>query len=273
LIYIMLEESRIIFKVRLVAPVPTKKFDSGAEKWAAHIKASPDKIIEGLNKSIDKWKDNIKEKARSEGITEDEVLKKYPMFSKTLEDYQRSKEKVEKALIENEAGYSKFGDGVARGRKKYDRMTRESYYPLYGSRKDGVKGLIFLGLRALCGDRQLRKYLKPRLGKIITGKPVCICPPENLKDFGKEMRRQIAGSGAAILEHHGLSGDISEDILNIHSRQLNRWANRYQSAEFAPFEPGGESHIDFIVVEIPDPARPGQMMKWLGLDIQVSGKE
>ncbi|MFH1231048.1 MAG: hypothetical protein V1709_06070 [Planctomycetota bacterium] len=49
-----------------------------------------------------------------------------------------------------------------------------------------------------------------------------------------------------------------------------------------PFSSGGISHIDFIVVEITDPARPGEKnerhqgamalrrQKWLGLDIQVS---
>lgn len=54
--------------------------------------------------------------------------------------------------------------------------------------------------------------------------------------------------------------------------------NEYRRPEVVPFSSGGKSadspalmrgasHIDFIVVEIPDPAKPGQKIKHLELDI------
>jgi hypothetical protein len=46
--------------------------------------------------------------------------------------------------------------------------------------------------------------------------------------------------------------------------------DEYRREGIAPFSPNGMSYIDFIVAEISNPAKPGEKIKQLGLDIQVS---
>jgi len=272
----MLEESSIIFKIRLIAPFPTKESDLGTDKWFSRIKASTNKIKKGAGKPITEFKGFIKQKAQRDSTTEAEVLAN-PVLSDMLKGLRLYRKKVKRAQIKNEAGVSKFDAGLDKAKGKYDKMSRERNYPLFGSAKEGVKGLVFLGMMGLCADGRLMQYLsakggsasggKPDIDEIVEGNSLIICLPEKLKAFRKELRWRIAESGAVIIK-----ANYDRQTLNIQNEILNHLVNRYQLDEFAQFEPSGASHIDFIVVEMPDPANPAVTIKRLGLDIQVSRK-
>jgi hypothetical protein len=112
---------------------------------------------------------------------------------------------------------------------------------------------------ALTGDRRLKKRLKPGADKIITGEPICICPPEKRKEFRKELNHQIHESGRVIIQ-----GGLTAYDVNAQNAQLTRLIERYRSPEI-------ESHVNFIVVSRQGGTdTPGR--KLLALDIKVSYK-
>ena len=116
------------------------------------------------------------------------------------------------------------------------------------------------------------------LGVGVSGQPVCITSAEKLGEFKRELRSQIAHLGGEIIK-----AGYDWDMAKYNSEKLNRLVDGYRLAEFAPFRSGGASHIDFIIVEEipacaeasagrPHPVKPGEKIKQLGLEIQVSGK-
>ena len=272
-----LEPAKIWFEAILTVPVAPKGLVFSADNWAQGMKDSPDKIKKGIRNAIRKFRDLLKEIAQSRGITVVELLKD-PFFAHLQRSELKKWRKMREALKPDADGSTRYGRGVEAGKMDYERYKRECYYPLFGSEKDGVKGLIWLGIMALTGDRHLKEWLKPGLpaeatsaqaglDKIITGEPVCICPPEKLKEFRLRLKSLLAEFGWIIID-----SNFKPEMLKLGSEKLNRLVESYCLQGFAP-------HVDFIVVEIPDTPRnnrdsvatsPGR--KLLALDIRVARK-
>jgi len=313
-----------VFKVILTGPVPTTDFlNKAVGKWVARIKSSAPKRKKGLKQAIKTPEDwdkkihqpqikNIKAMFKDDIVTR-KGLTKAEMIARAESEKD---EKCQKYFKTREKSFKdkSFEKGVEERKWRYER-GRIKYFLLYGSKKENVKGLISLGVMALCGDPahnlssrggsafggQLGPPKVParpvgprptvrRDGRgsggevmcgvdLMKGNPVCITSAEKLGEFKSELRSQMARLGAEIIQ----SG-YDQNRIKDNCEELNRLVDGYRLAEFAPFKPGAESprlgrdsavasHIDFIVVEIPDPAKHGEMKKWLGLDIQVSEKD
>ncbi|MEK7310232.1 MAG: hypothetical protein AAB038_05385, partial [Planctomycetota bacterium] len=119
--------------------------------------------------------------------------------------------------------------------------------------------------------------------------------PDKLSKFKRILDSRMVHWGSEIITQ---GYDVR--VINKANEELNRLVNDYRRPEIAPFASGGDSsrlgrdgvypalggavassrnnrdfvatsHIDFVVVEIPDSARPGMRIKQLGLEIQVVG--
>ena len=211
-------------------------------------------------------------------------------MNKTDDSLARARKDYPKKV---KAGYQKWQDEeqVKLWRKEYARKWCKFTGPLKGYAAGKVKGLSALAVMALCADPQLKNFRKKGIDEIegtltpawtATGKP----------GFKRVLANLIVRLGSDIIE----LGYEDQDIKRA-NQELNRLVNEYRRPEIAPFSPAGDSsrnnrfaefilspneglttsrdsvatpHIDFIVVEVPDPDKPGQKKNWLGLDIQVS---
>jgi hypothetical protein len=253
-----LKQAKSGFACVLTVAVAPKGMVFAVDNWAQGLKDSTDNQKKAIRTAIRKFWDFLKERAQSRGITKDELLKD-PFFARMQESELKKWRNERLALEQYPDGSTRLGRGVEAGKMDYERYRRECYYPLFGSEKDGIKGLIPLARMALTGDRRLKKRLKPGADKIITGEPICICPPEKRKEFRKELNHQIHESGRVIIQ-----GGLTAYDVNAQNAQLTRLIERYRSPEI-------ESHVNFIVVSRQGGTdTPGR--KLLALDIKVSYK-
>jgi len=152
----------------------------------------------------------------------------------------------------------KFRSWKPEAREKYFRFV----LPLIGFKHVG-KGLAGLGAMWLTGERRTPEFLREN-DRIIKGGPIRIIPWEYKMVFKSALRNKIVEYGEKIFEQGFKGMIISEGSL-----ELNKLCCLYLLPEFKPFQPGGESHIDFIAEKIPLP--DGEAVVFLGLDIQISG--
>ena len=267
----------IVFKVTLNGPVPTTDFlDLEVDKWVKRTRSSADKRKKGLKEAIKTPEDFDKKMHQPQVKTMKAFFKdvivtrrgltKADMIAKAESEKDEKCQKYFKKRQESFKDKS-FEKGVEEHKRMYEK-GRLRYFLLYGSKKEKVKGLISLGIMALCGDKSLREFVDPQghpVGDSMRGNPVCITSAEKLTEFKKELRSQIAHLGGEIIK-----AGYDWEMAKYNSERLNRLVDGYRRAEFAPFRAGGASHLDFIKVEIPDPENQNKMKSWLGLDIQVS---
>ena len=149
------------------------------------------------------------------------------------------------------------------GLKRYTEKWCAIIGPLKGYQKGGIKGLNVLGTMVLTADKRLSDFLKKGQDKI-EGELFCVTSAEKLSRFKRMLLNQIVKSGSEII---GL--DFMGVAFERQNAKINQVINEYRLTEILPFSPAGESHIDFIKVEIPNPAEPDKTIPWPGLDIQV----
>jgi len=132
--------------------------------------------------------------------------------------------------------------------------------------KDKIRGVGPVGARWLTGDQAVLALIEP--GELISRRiPMCIgteagkgSPPVDIVRHGQASRFrerfiiQVLKTGGQIVKTHYLPDQIEKGNVKI-----NRLVNQYVSGRFAPFTPGGTSHVDFI-----------WELAHLFLDIQVS---
>lgn len=180
----------------------------------------------------------------------------------------------------------------------YQKSARQSVFPLTLSEPPG-KSLVSLATMAMANFPALHKrYLKP--GDKINGRPIRVCLPDKTANFKKALNNQIMKSGSAILQEQAQlkswqdnlasvahkpagrkggrggfyfaeiekAGRRLEQILQQANKDLNGLVEKYRLAGFAPFTPGGASHIDFVLNKTTDPRTEEYKMN-LYLEIQV----
>lgn len=137
----------------------------------------------------------------------------------------------------------------------------------------------------------------------ITGLPVLIAKPEKSGRFRAMLHNEIIRHGTSlvklleILEMLGTAFDkrafqprlcrrgkqrclddiakcsrmLSENIARANTA-LNKVVEQFRVSGFAPFKPGGASHIDFVLEKRLEQPRPGRYTYHLYLDIQFNRK-
>lgn len=179
--------------------------------------------------------------------TQDSTGRAFPEFKKGLKRYYKSDdpEKVNQAL-----------DGFVENYMKYT-------VPLRGYKKGHLKGLVYLGVMALTGDKDLKKFLRRGQGTIFTGEPICITSPAKKGKFRKDLASKLGRLGRDIIKS-GYNPGITRESNTV----INRLVEKYRLSKFAPFSPAPDevyplnetvaSHIDFI--------RPGNHL-YLGIQV------
>ncbi|MDI6786925.1 MAG: hypothetical protein QME51_00945, partial [Planctomycetota bacterium] len=211
-----------------------------------------------------------------------------------------------------EIGYQKktFNKKIERlGKERYAESLMKTGRPLDGyktGRGKMIKGLPSLGMMALTGDKELLKYLKKedkidpvrdrssqrddrksatptsvlvgdKTKEKVSDRASCIsngvegelvCAVDKVKGFRKLLRNKLVYSGAWILKTN-----YKEKIIRMMNERINKLVDGWRAEGIAPFSPDGDSHINFRMVETPDPSRQGgtdKKIKRLVLDIQVA---
>jgi len=265
--------SQIGFKARLVAPYFTEAPPEIIGKWVSgYKKAAPD-AYQGLKKAI-KTSNDFKEKIAKPtqktmaSFIDPKFVSRTGHTHRNIMDKTRdSMDRAGKDYLERaKAGYERAQDEekVKLWRKEYSLKWCKYLGPLRGYKKGGIKGLSALGVMALCGDPELKNFLKERIDTI-EGTPCAVTDPEKPSRFKLILTNRIVHWGSEIIN----LGYEEQDIKRA-NQDLNQLVNDYRREEIIPFTSGGASHIDFIVVEITDPTNPNKKKKWLGLEIQVS---
>lgn len=267
---------KIRFKALLWAPYFSAPPAGRIENWAKGMLARKSDTLKQSLRTIKGQKD-FDDKIGSK-MLEDFSLrcdKNDPHYEEMMNKTRCRLEKAGKKYREKlKTAYEtkKFENGVEFGKQFYEKTWLTYLGPLYGDKKSKVKGLPTLGVMALTADSKLANFLKktdnPHLliaPDKIEGNPFCIVAPDKLGEFKRIVRGQLIRSGKEVIMI-----DFMEKYLRNHSQIINQLVEQYRLPEIAPFSPGGVSHIDFIVGEIPDPVKPETKKKWLGLEIQVA---
>ena len=273
--------TQIGFKAKIIAPYFTEPPPEIGENWVKKMKEARGKTYQGIKKAIKTRKD-FKEKI-AEPIAKGIASFTDPNFvSRSGRTYRNIMDKARDSLSRAGKHYlrrvtdayqpGRYEGKVEDGRKEYARRWREITGPLRGHKKGGIKGLAALGVMALCGDPRIKEFLKERMD-VIEGQSG---PALTGTGFKLLLTNRIVRWGSEIIE----LGYEDQDIRNANEK-LNQLVNEYRRPEITPFSPSGDSsrnnrdsahasHIDFIVVEIPNPAKAVEKVKCLGLDIQIA---
>jgi hypothetical protein len=256
------------FKVKIVAPYFPDIPPEIKKNWVSGIKKAAPNAYQGLRKAIKTRKDFKKKIAKPaekaiasfinpEFVSRHELTYKNIM-NKTRDSMKHAgKDYLQKAKAGFETG--KFAESVEFGQTEYARKWCKITGPLIGYKKGGIKGLSALGVMALVGDPGLKNFLKVGIDTIEG------TPTQSLR-AGAGLGNRIVHLGREIIKH----GYETQDIKRA-NQELNQLINDLRRRKgIVPFSPGGVSHIDFIVEEIPNPVKAGEMIKQLGLDIQIS---
>jgi hypothetical protein len=258
-----------IFKARLIAPYFTKAPPEEVEKWAKNTAAAADKAYKNSKKSIRTEKDFyqkiwepaergfVKSLGKIDTPAKQLMMVKYRAHKKTAAERYFRKLKLAYQT-------PKFAERVEFSKRRYEESWIIYVGPLRGDKKSGIKGLGSLGAMVLSADKDLEKFLKPDLDET-QGTPICIAPSDKTGKFRFALKNLIIRSGTFIID-----GGYDIETIQIVSERLNQLVEQYRLPEIADFESNGDSYINFIVVERTNPANPDEMIKQLGLDIQVS---
>ena len=274
---------QIRFNAQMVAPYFTQIPPQIEENWVKKMIEAKEKTYRGLKKAIKTRKDFEEKIAKptektiasfinpkwssKHGLTYKDIMNKTrdSLAGAGKRYFQKRKDVFETGKYEEKLEY---------GRKEYARKWCKYLGPLRGYKAGNVLGLSTMAIMALTGDRKLVGYLRERNVRLpatggsasgVKGEPLVITTPEKLGKFKKILDNRIVHWGSEII-----TSGYEERVIKQANAELNQLVNEYCQPEIAPFTPSGASHVDFIVEEIPDQARPGEKKKWLGLDILVS---
>lgn len=262
--------NQISFKAKIFAPIFTKAPAEEVEKWAKNITASADKVYKHSKKLIKTRKDFDQQIAEpgERGFAKslgdmDPAFKKQIMINY----HANMKRAAKRYFLKLDRAYKtpKYAESIESGKQWYEESWLRYIGPLRGNKKSKIKGLGALGAMVLSADKDLVKFLKPDMDEIIEGNPICVVLPDKMGKFRNDVRNLIIRYGSFIID-----GNYYPETIRLGIERLNQLVEQYRTPEFMPFMPNGESHIDFIVIEIPDPNNPDKMIKQLGLEIQVS---
>jgi hypothetical protein len=261
------------FKARISAPYFAGIPPEIDEKWLKRMIGAKQKTYRGLKKAIKTQKD-FKEKI---GDPTKKTIASFinPEFvSRTGHTYRNIMDKTRDSLASAGKRYlrerkevfetGKYEARLGLGQKEYARKWCEYLGPLKGYKAGHILGLSTMAIMALAGERKLVDYLRER-NSHVDGQPMVIATTEKLNKFKRILDNQIVHWGSEIIK----LGYEAQDIKRA-NEELNRLVNDYRRPEIAPFTSGGASHIDFIVVEISNPTKPGERIKQLGLEISVA---
>lgn len=144
-------------------------------------------------------------------------------------------------------------------------------WTLIGRSPSGAKGPVVLAQLWLTGDKTVRDFLGEE-DEILKGGPILVPKPDLIKAFKTKLNRRLIQAGNII------KGYISTDrpeypvqpCMEEENEQTNALVQLFARPGFIPFAPGGPSHLDFRIKEIPEPTDPDKTIKQLYLDIQVA---
>jgi len=264
---------QIGFKAWLVAPYFTEAPLEIKDNWLKKMKQAREKTYRGLKRAIKTQKD-FKEKIAKpaqKGIASfinPEYITKggrsyQNIMDKTRDSFGRSvKDYFHKRKDAFESG--KYEEKLSTGQNEYARQWCRYLGPLRGYKAGHILGLCNMAIMALTGKRDLISYLRERKVNA-DGEPVNITTPDKLNRFRRRLDGRLVHWGSEIITQ-----DYEEDVIMRANEELNRLVNEYIREDIAPFSHNGVSHIDFIIEKIPNPTKPGERIKQLGLDIQVA---
>ncbi|MFH1231925.1 MAG: hypothetical protein V1709_10570, partial [Planctomycetota bacterium] len=259
------------------------------EKWLSSSKKSAPKTYQGIKKAIktkkdfdEKIGDNLK-KTIASFINPKFVSRSGHTYKNIMDKTRQSMNSAGKNYIwgvKDVFETGRYEKKVADGQNEYSRKWCQYIGPMRGYHKGGIKGLSALGVMVLCGDPQLKNFLKERIDAI-EGTPCTVIDSKKPIRFKRILANRIVHWGSEIIR----LGFEAQDITRA-NEELNQLVNEYlpdrqsgRSEEIIPFTSGGvsprnnrdsvaTSHIDFIVV-----SRPGgtdEKIKQLGLEIQIA---
>jgi hypothetical protein len=259
----------IRFKARLIAPYFHKAPPEEVEKWAKNLTAAADKAYKHSKESIKTEEDFYQKiwEPAERGFVKSLGKIDTPAKQLMIVKYRANKKKAaERYFRKLKLAYQtpKFAESVEFGKRRYEESWIIYVGPLRGDKKSGIKGLGSLGAMALSADKDLEKFLKPDIDEI-EGAPLCITSPDKTGKFRFALKNLIIRSGTFIIDE-----GYEPETIRIVTERLNQLAEQYRLTEIAPFSPNGLSYINFIVVEIPNPVKADEMIKQLGLEIQVA---
>ncbi|MEK7310006.1 MAG: hypothetical protein AAB038_04235 [Planctomycetota bacterium] len=291
------------FNVRLNAPYFTEIPPEIRDKWVNGAKKAVPKTYKGLKKAIKTQKD-FKEKiadptkktiasfinpewTSKHGLTYKDIMNK---TRDSLAGAGKRYFRARKTVYES----GKYEDKLEFGQKEYARKWCKYLGPLRGYKAGHILGLSTMAVMALTGAKGLVDYLKEQKVRV-EGGPIVITTPEKLNKFRRRLDSRMVHWGSEIITQ-----GFEEWVITRANEEINRLVNEYLPApsearqagrlsDIAPFTSGGvssrnnrntavtapansvaTSHIDFIVEEMPNPTKPGERIKQLGLDIQVA---
>ena len=266
---------QIEFKTRLKAPYFTEIPPEIRDKWVSGSKKAAPKTYKGLKKAI-KTKKDFDEKigdptkktiasfinpewTSRHGLTYKDIMNK---TNDSLAGAGKRYFKSRQTLYES----GKYEEKLEFGQKEYGRKWCKYLGPLRGYKAGHILGLATMAIMALTGKGDLLNYLRGQKVRF-EGQLMDITTPEKLNKFRRKVDSRIVHWGSEIITQ-----GYGERIINEANKELNQLVNEYLKPEIASFSPAGISYMDFIVEEIPNPAKPGERIKQLGLDIQVCGE-
>jgi len=188
----------------------------------------------------------------------------------------------------------RYKEAIDRKSSSYLSQASRYLFPLTAARYP-QKSVVSLAAMALAGYPKIQKRFLKETDKLLIGNSVRITTPKMTGRFKRALNAQIIKHGSRILHMlralEGVSGMMNKtagmrdvdwnevfqrmsedlaDMTGIANQALNGAVEKYRRLKkIAPFKDGGASHIDFVVEEIPNPTKPGEKIKQLGLDIQV----
>ncbi|MEW6027170.1 MAG: hypothetical protein AB1599_07745 [Planctomycetota bacterium] len=266
---------QIGFKTRMIAPYFTEIPSEIKAKWVDGAKKAAGKTYKGLKKAVRSKKDfdekigePVKKTLASffnpefvskHGLTYDDIMNK---ANESLADagkrYFKSRERV------YETG--KYEEKLELGQREYARKWCKYIGPLRGYKNGHILGLAAMAIMALTGVSGLVSYLRERRVKF-EGQPINVTITEKLNQFRRKLDSRLVHWGSEIITQ-----DYDVETINKANEEINQLVNEYRREDIAQFTSGGLSHIDVIIEAIPNPTKPGERVKQLGLDVQVSEK-
>ncbi|MEW6027625.1 MAG: hypothetical protein AB1599_10085 [Planctomycetota bacterium] len=264
---------QIGFKSHLIAPYFTGIPPEIRAKWVAGAKKAAGKTYKGLKKAIKTRKDFREKMAKPMERTITSFAG--PEFiSKDGLTYDAIIQKAHKGLVRAEKGYrqamkkafesGRYEEKVEYGLKRYGQQWCRFIGPLKGYKNGHILGLSTMVIMALTGSKGQVDYLKEQKVKV-EGEPVNIVIPEKLQQFRRCLDGRLMHWGSEIITQ-----GYDAEAINEANEEINQLVNEYRRPDIVPFSSGRTSHMDFIIEEIPNPAKHGYRIRQLGLDIQIT---
>jgi len=252
----------IVKKYQVAYYGAVRKTSGHRRKAVGTIKAYQEKVARPLTQGLSSMfpPDFVSQK----GLEKDEIIKLH----------QRSIQAAGRKYLNKLAqAYKKVNgipaklikDKLATAGEHYARKMAYAFWPLVGGPVPGAKGPVIKTQLWLVGDPVVLNYLTEQ-DEVLRGEPVLITTQAQRGIFKKRLNSRLIQAGVRILK----TFPDYPFILQKENDRTNILIQQFARPEFAPFTTGGDSHLDFLVKEIPDPKNLTRTIKQLYLDIQVA---